>query len=144
VSIGYRAEEPHLHGNPVVVLQFLPWEIVSVDHQMDVVFLNPGAVDDKGSVGKHFVNVATAGYDSDTLFHSEDWPALVGHKNVVRMDTHQEIVPQGTNLPQELNMAIVKEVTHHIYVYPRHCRSFLLVFLAILHATCYPARHVQR
>lgn len=82
-GIGYRAEEPHLHGDLAVVLQFLPCVIVSVDHQMDVVFLNPGAVGDKGSVGKHFVNVASPGYHSDTLFHSEDGLALVGHDNVV-------------------------------------------------------------
>ena len=82
--------------------------IVTVHHQVDVMFFYPVAVSDPGSVGKHFVNVAAPSYTCDAFLHRQNGFSLVSNQIVVTMDAAQKVVSESTCLFAKPNIAIVK------------------------------------
>ena len=85
-------------------------------HYMNVVFLEPSASRDPGSIGKHLVHVSAPSYTRDTLLHGQNGLALVGRDYIVGVNADQQVVSEVASMSEKLDMSVMKEICHHVYV----------------------------
>ncbi len=77
-------------------------------HYLNVVFFEPFASGDPGSIGKHLVHVSAPSYGRDTLLHGQYRPALVSSDHIVRVNADKEVVSESASLFEKLDMSVMK------------------------------------
>ena len=103
------------------MLNLLSGVIVTMDHQVNLVFLYPRGVRDPGRIGHHFVYVAAPANASDPLCHVQYGVPFIGLDRLIRVDADQEVIPTCAGLLEKLDMPVMEQISRHVYVHS--CQS---------------------
>ena len=92
-------------------------KIIAVNHQIDLMALNPAVIDSERSIADDFVYITTTLADRNPLSHREYRQSLIGIYDFISMNPNQKKITARSSFLEKVDVAIMKQVSNGIDVY---------------------------
>jgi len=88
-----------------------------VNHQVDLMALNPAVIDSEWSITDDFVHITTTLDDRNPFSHREYRQSLIGLYNFISVNPNQKEIATRSGFLEKVDVAIMKQVSNGIDVY---------------------------
>jgi hypothetical protein len=97
-----------------------------MNHQIDLMALNPAVIDSERSIADDFVHITTTLDDRNPLSHREYRQSLIGLYDFISVNPNQKEITARSGFLEKVDVAIMKQVSNGVHIYA-HDYSFLKV-----------------
>jgi len=92
-------------------------KIIAVNHQIDLMVLNPAVIDSERSIADDFVHITTTLDDRNPFSHREYRQSLIGIYDFISVNPNQKEIAARSGFLEKVDVAIMKQVSNGIYIY---------------------------
>jgi hypothetical protein len=88
-----------------------------VNHQIDLMALNPAVIDSERSIADDFVHITATLDDRNPFNHRKYRQSLIGIYDFISVNPNQKEIAACSGFPEKVDVAIMKQVSNGIYIY---------------------------
>jgi hypothetical protein len=88
-----------------------------VNHQIDLMALNPAVIDSERSIADDFVHITATLDDRNPFSHRKYRQSLIGIYDFISVNPNQKEIAACSGFPEKVDVAIMKQVSNGIYIY---------------------------
>ena len=92
-----------------------------MNHQIDLMALNPVVINRERSIADDFVHIATTLDDRNPFSHRKNRQSLIGIYDSISVNPNQKEVTVFPGFLEEVDVAIMKQVSNGVYIYAYDC-----------------------